>query len=404
MSSTATLLSSGNVQVNNATLTGVGSAGNVFVNGGGTLAVGDGTNTMSVAALTPSATSFLNIYTNAAGYNPLAVSGAVALPSSGVTLNLTNGSNASGTYHLMSYGSLSGLSSSTFTITGSPLAGDKFTIMADSGSTNYLDFVISTDGTWIQSGSGTWSSSGNWANNNVPGGTALDSAVFGPALTSGTATVILDSSRSLSSLGFSTTGGASYLISPSGTSTLTLSNTGSAAAAISGSGGNHTVGAAITLGSNLSVSVTGGSVLTIAGGIGESGGNRSLSLSGGGELMLGGTDTYTGGTTISNGTLGMTTASALPSSGLVTIGSGGRLVLGGGSGIGALLGASSDATFSLTRRRRKQRSASAMRAAGRNRFQARQAARQCPRPTRAGAAAPTPFPNQGHWCCWLRRL
>ena len=136
------LLSSGNIQVNNATLAGTGSVGNVFVNGGGTLAVGDGANTMSVAALTPSATSFLNICTNAAGYNPLAVSGVVALPNSGVTLNLTNGSNASGTYHLMSYGSLSGLSLSTFTITGSPLAGDKFTIMADSGSTNYLDLVI----------------------------------------------------------------------------------------------------------------------------------------------------------------------------------------------------------------------------------------------------------------------
>ena len=70
-------------------------------------------------------------------------------------------------------------------------------------------------------------------------------------------------------------------------------------------------------------------------------GNVALVLSGSGELTLSGTNSYTGGTTISGGTLDLATPSALPSSGLIAIGGGGRLVLGGGAGIGALLGASS---------------------------------------------------------------
>ena len=66
-------------------------------------------------------------------------------------------------------------------------------------------------------------------------------------------------------------------------------------------------------------------------------------MSGNGELILTGANTYSGGTTISAGTLDIAAASALPGSGLVAISGGGRLVLGSGSGIGALLAASSPA-------------------------------------------------------------
>ena len=193
-------------------------------------------------------------------------------------------------------------------------------------------------GQWANNGSGTWSGSGNWSGGNEPG-VPQDSAVFGAALTSGTATVTLDASRSLSSLGFSTTGGASYAISPSNGSALTLANT-TGSATISNSGGSQTIAAPIIMGSNLSVSSSPGSALTISGGISESSTGTSLSLSGGGELVLSGTDSYTGGTTISDGTLAITAASALSSSGLATISNGGELVLGSGAGIGALLTAS----------------------------------------------------------------
>ncbi len=171
-----------------------------------------------------------------------------------------------------------------------------------------------------------WSTSGNWTGG-VPG-SGQDTAVFGTALTSGTATVTLDGSRSLASLGFSTTGGNSYAIAASGASTLTLANTLTSTAALSNSGGNHAINAPIVLGSNLSVTATTGSALTIAGGISESSPSTSVSVSGGGELILSGADTYTGGTNVSAATLAITSASALSSTGVVTISGGGQTRVG----------------------------------------------------------------------------
>ena len=92
--------------------------------------------------------------------------------------------------------------------------------------------------------------------------------------------------------------------------------------------------------STLTVAPSSGSTTTFAGNII---GNIALALSGSGELTLSGTNTYTGGTTVSGGTLDIAAPSALSGSGLVTIAAGGRLVLGSGAGIGALLAASSPA-------------------------------------------------------------
>ena len=188
------------------------------------------------------------------------------------------------------------------------------------------------NGTWAVNGNGTWSGTANWTGG-VPS-SGQDTAIFGTVLTSGTATVTLDSNRSLASLGFSTTGTNSYTIMASGTSTLTLAATGGASATISNGGGNNSIAAPVVMGSNLSVSATTGSTLTVSGPISETGSSQSLSVSGGGELILSGTSGYTGGTTVNGGTLAITTSAALPSSGLVTISGGGRLVLGSGSGIG----------------------------------------------------------------------
>ena len=114
-------------------------------------------------------------------------------------------------------------------------------------------------------------------------------------MTSGTATVTMDSDRSLSSLVFSTTGANSYVIT--GTNTLTLSN-GTGTATISNSGGNHTIAVPITLGGNLSVTATTGSTLSVSGAIGENNPGTTLSVSGGGTLILSGSNTYSGATTV----------------------------------------------------------------------------------------------------------
>ena len=159
-----------------------------------------------------------------------------------------------------------------------------------------------TNGQWATNGSGVWSGPGNWTGGVSPD-TGQDTAVFGTVLTSGTANVTLENSISLSSLGFSTTGGASYIISASNGSALILSNTGGAAATISDSGGNHTIAAPVVLGSNLSVAATPGSTLTVSGPISETNAGTTLSVSGGGTLVLSGSNTYTGATTVNAGTL-----------------------------------------------------------------------------------------------------
>ncbi len=349
LSVTGSLNSSGAVNVNGGgLLSGNGSVGNVTVVSAGTLAPGytAGAGTLNATSLTLQSGSVLNYTLGASpGGNAFVnISGYLNLPASGVTLNILDSSLSTGTYAMFQYGTTVSNSAGVF-IPGSvpsALSGDSFSFSESSG--NVIDLVISPsgsqtiNGTWATNGPGTWSTSGNWTGG-VPG-SGQDTAVFGAALTSGTATVTLDGSRSLASLGFSTTGGNSYVIAASGASTLTLTNTLTSTAALSNSGGNHTINAPIVLGSNLSVTATTGSALTIAGGISESSTGTSVSVGGGGDLILSGTDTYTGGTNVSAATLAITSASALSSTGVVTIGGGGKLVLGSGSGIGALLGAS----------------------------------------------------------------
>jgi autotransporter-associated beta strand protein len=76
---------------------------------------------------------------------------------------------------------------------------------------------------------------------------------------------------------------------------------------------------------------------------GDISGVVALAVSGSGELTLSGTDNYSGGTTISGGTLDIAAASALSNSGMMKVSGGGRLILGSASGIEALLAASSPA-------------------------------------------------------------
>ena len=62
------------------------------------------------------------------------------------------------------------------------------------------------------------------------------------------------------------------------------------------------------------------SVLTVSGNIGETGGSQVLVLNGPGELVLSGSNLYTGGTIVSDGTLIVTTPAGLPSGQALTIG------------------------------------------------------------------------------------
>ena len=133
--------------------------------------------------------------------------------------------------------------------------------------------VAPVQGIWIGAGSGSWSGTGNWSGNNIPGATGQDAATFGTVTGSNSTTVTLDSTRILGSLTFDATGGGGYTLSRASSdsvSILTLTSSGGTASLIN-SGGNNTVNVPVVLGSNLNVSVTGNSTLTLNGPISATG-------------------------------------------------------------------------------------------------------------------------------------
>ena len=187
---------------------------------------------------------------------------------------------------------------------------------------------LSVNGAWSGSGGGSWNTAANWQGSSVPGNSG-DTAAFGTAIGSARATVTLDGSRTLAALAFNTSGGGSYTISRSSgdtTSTLTLTNT-SGTVSIADSGGNQTIAVPVVLGSNLSVSATAGSSLTISAPVSQANAGTSVTLTGGGTLILSGSNTYTGGTTISGGTLEVANAAALPAKGIINVGRSGTVNL-----------------------------------------------------------------------------
>ena len=194
--------------------------------------------------------------------------------------------------------------------------------------------LVSSAGTF------SWASPGNWQGGVAPD-VRGDAAAFAALSGSGSATIVLAGSDTLSGLSFSALGGGGYVLSRTDSvSSLQLANGGSPVP-VSIAAGAAAIAVPVVFGDNVNISTGSGAVATISGPISESGGSHSLTLSGSGELTLSGTDTYSGGTTLNGGALEIAAASALPGSGLVSISGGGRLVLGSGAGIGALLAASS---------------------------------------------------------------
>ena len=232
----------------------------------------------------------------------LAVSGGLTLSSS-ITLNVTPGAAwSNGSYLLATFGSLADNSSSFsgWTVTGTGLGKHSYTFAVSGGS---LDLTVAQTlpVSWIAPGGGSWANSGNWAGGAIPT-TQDDTAGFGTAIGSTTATVTLDGARTLGGLVFNTTGGGSYIIASTDGSMLTLANYGSPVP-VTVSGGNHTISAPMTLNDNLSFSANPGASLTLSGSVNGAG---AVTVGGSGTLVITGTNnTYTGGTTVNSGTLSL---------------------------------------------------------------------------------------------------
>lgn len=161
---------------------------------------------------------------------------------------------------------------------------------------------------WNVNGGGSWNTGANWFGGSAP--SPSGQALFGDVLTAANApaTITLDSPVSIGTINFSNTN--SYEIA--GPSTLTLTGAATLAVGI----GSHEVSANIA-------------------------GTAGLTKSGGGALTLTGSNTYSGTTTITGGSLHVTQTGAIP--GAVSIEAAGELRFMGDGGGGGYSGVFSNA-------------------------------------------------------------
>jgi autotransporter-associated beta strand protein len=196
---------------------------------------------------------------------------------------------------------------------------------------NYSVAVFSGSGMWSAAGGGSWGVNANWNDaasagvHAAPGtwGVAGDTATFA----SGGGTVTLDgASPSVASITFNSTTGSFTLASGSGG---TLHLNGFVSAALTDAGGSHTIAAPLAFDSAANATVNNVSdTLTISGPISGVG---TLTKNGLGTLTVAGNGSYTGGTTVQQGSLNVTG----------TLGGGGNVQIAAGanlSGSGVVTG------------------------------------------------------------------
>ena len=282
------------------------SGGGLYLNSGGTI------QTLAVEGA----------HTDTIG-TPIQIDG-----TSGATAFFTSGGTA-GTA-ILSIGAVTGAATSgnttTLTLNGGNIGANAVTgIIGNGGSGGNLAIVKSGTGLWTLSGTNTFS-----------GGVTLNSGTLKlsntSALGSGTLTI---SGGSLDS------GSANLVLSTNnaqnwnndftfiGTNSLNLGN------------------GAVTLGSGRTVTVA-TNTLTVGGNIGDGGHGYGLTKAGTGTLLLSGSNSYTGVTTVNAGILEASTTAALPyyaSAGSLSVASSATLVVAVGGGgqwqsgnIGSLLG------------------------------------------------------------------
>jgi autotransporter-associated beta strand protein len=238
--------------------------------------------------------------------------------------------------------------------------------------------ALAASATWNMNADGSWVTDGNWSPAAAPGATSgttnTDTATFGTVITA-PRIITLDANRNIFGIDFAgnssayTLSGGNLLLTNGGVIQSSGAGTAhtdtiSSAIAIQGDGGAATftagsttnkrlnigdVSGVSTAGNVTSLTLNGtgtgtGTTLTTLNAVtgvisdGSGGGKLSLTKSGTGTWQLAGANTYSGGTTISEGTLRLmapvVTLSSAVGSGPVSIGSGATLALAATSGAG----------------------------------------------------------------------
>ncbi|HKD36448.1 MAG TPA: aspartyl protease family protein, partial [Pirellulales bacterium] len=181
---------------------------------------------------------------------------------------------------------------------------------------------------WDFNGSGNFSDLTKWYSLVLPTG-AGTTATFGNGIlntvNAPTITVTVDSAVVVGSLVFNNTQGSGYVLASDGIAGhgITLDN-GGAGATVSVAPGVTAVQqiqTSLTMADDTTFDIATGGSLRVSGGIGETGGSHSITLISGGTLIIDGPSTYTGSTTVSNGTL-TTTANGMLGGGPLAINAG----------------------------------------------------------------------------------
>jgi len=126
---------------------------------------------------------------------------------------------------------------------------------------------------------------------------------------------------SVAGMTFNSTG--SYTIAEGSGGSITLQ--GSSSVSVTVQAGNHQISAPLGLAGSTSFTTASGSSLIVSGPIS---GNGSLSKTDDGTLVLSGANLYTGGTTVTAGTLDITNSAALLDGSSLTVSSSGTLLFG----------------------------------------------------------------------------
>lgn len=208
-------------------------------------------------------------------------------------------------------------------------------------------YVQTTD--WVGGVSSDWGSGGNWSPSGVPAASASPS--FGKSGANGNVSTG-SSPRTVAGLTF-----AGFVPTTiSGGSALQLNGNGSAAPVVVS--GTHTISAPVVLQSDAQITANDRAIITLSGGVSQSGGAKNVTLDGPGTVVLSGGSTYTGTTTLVAGTLLATnTSGSATGTGPVVVNGGilggsgiigGPVTLNNGGAIGPHLSPTSTNTLTLS--------------------------------------------------------